>query len=198
MVRRYGAKLDATRNPTSPLVLAGEGFTVSGSVTLCDISGNCATFRSPNFMIDKTPPTVTMSVSPDILWPPDHGNVAVTIKVTVNDNLALPLQPIASLTAASSEPDLAPETGNFPGDVNGHDSSSRPVVLTPGAFAFDTGSIKSGNSTTTILLRAERAGSGPGRVYTIAGTVLDAAGNPTPFTRTVTVPHDQSSAKPQP
>jgi hypothetical protein len=192
------SKLDATRNPTSPLVLADEGFTVSGSVTVCDIAGNCATFRSPNFMIDKTPPNVTVSVSPDILWPPDHRNVAVTIKVTVNDNLALPLQPVASLTAASSEPDLAPETGNFPGDVNGQDGFSRPVVLAPGTFAFDTGSIKSGNSTTTILLRAERAGSGPGRVYTIAGTVLDAAGNPTRFTRTVTVPPDQSSARPQP
>jgi len=60
--------------------------------------------------------------------------------------------------------------------------------------AVDTGSINSGNSTTTILLRAERAGSGPGRVYTIAGTPLDAAGNPTPFATTVTVPRDQSSA----
>jgi hypothetical protein len=132
------------------------------------------------------------------LWPPDHANVAVTIKVTVNDNFSLPGQPITSLTAASSEPDLAPDSGNFPGDINGQDGFTSPVVLVPGAFAFDTGSIHSGNSTTTILLRAERSGAGPGRVYTIAGTVLDAAGNPTPFTTTVTVPRSQSSAGPQP
>jgi alpha-tubulin suppressor-like RCC1 family protein len=53
--------LDAARNPTSPLVLSAEGIAVSGSVTLCDIAGNCATFTSSSFKIDKTAPSIAIT-----------------------------------------------------------------------------------------------------------------------------------------
>ena len=43
-----------------------------------------------------------------------------------------------------------------------------------------------------VLLRAERAGDGVGRVYTITLTCTDAAGNVTVKTATVLVPHDQA------
>jgi hypothetical protein len=42
-----------------------------------------------------------------------------------------------------------------------------------------------------VLLRAERAGNGVGRLYTITLTCTDAAGNVTVKTATVLVPHDQ-------
>ena len=42
-----------------------------------------------------------------------------------------------------------------------------------------------------VLLRAERAGGGVGRLYTITVTCTDAAGNVTVKTATVLVPHDQ-------
>ena len=41
-----------------------------------------------------------------------------------------------------------------------------------------------------VLLRAERAGNGPGRIYTITIRATDAAGNTNTATVQVTVPHD--------
>jgi hypothetical protein len=43
----------------------------------------------------------------------------------------------------------------------------------------------------TVQLRAERDGSGEGRIYTITATAIDNAGNDTPATATCTVPHDR-------
>jgi len=43
-----------------------------------------------------------------------------------------------------------------------------------------------------IYLRAERSGTGTGRIYTLTYTATDAAGNSSfPASTTVTVPHDQ-------
>jgi hypothetical protein len=43
----------------------------------------------------------------------------------------------------------------------------------------------------TVRVRADRAGRGHGRVYTVAATVTDKAGNVTVSTGQCTVPHDQ-------
>ena len=43
----------------------------------------------------------------------------------------------------------------------------------------------------TFNLRAERSGTGQGRVYTITYQVTDACGNSTLASATVTVPHDK-------
>ena len=91
----------AATNPTSPLVLTAEGTAVSGSVTLCDIAGNCATFQSVSVKIDKTAPQATVTASPDLFWPPNKSLFQVQLNVTASDNLALTVQPIASLTVAS-------------------------------------------------------------------------------------------------
>jgi hypothetical protein len=48
-------------NPASPLVLTAEGSAVSGSITTTDRAGNSATFTSPAFKIDKTPPMVSVT-----------------------------------------------------------------------------------------------------------------------------------------
>ena len=46
----------------------------------------------------------------------------------------------------------------------------------------------------TVQLRADRDGSGDGRVYTIFADVTDDDGNTTPVACRVQVPHDQSGA----
>jgi hypothetical protein len=53
--------LASTIPAVSPLVVAAEGSVVSGSVTATDRAGNGATFASPAFKIDKTPPTVSVT-----------------------------------------------------------------------------------------------------------------------------------------
>jgi hypothetical protein len=45
----------------------------------------------------------------------------------------------------------------------------------------------------SVQLRADRNGSGDGRVYTITFRVRDAVGNTSTLTRQVTVPHDQGN-----
>ena len=46
-----------------------------------------------------------------------------------------------------------------------------------------------------VLLRAERSGSGSGRVYTIQVSCTDALGNVAMGTVDVIVPHDQGNKK---
>jgi len=47
------------------------------------------------------------------------------------------------------------------------------------------------NASGTISLRAERSGTGPGRVYSITYQATDIAGNSTTASATVTVPHNK-------
>jgi hypothetical protein len=52
-------------------------------------------------------------------------------------------------------------------------------------------SLEFGTSDDEILLRAERSGTGSGRMYTIAYAATDASGNTASALAYVTVPHDQ-------
>jgi hypothetical protein len=159
--------LNNTTNPPNPLVVGAEGFAITGSVTLCDIAENCATFWSPVVKIDKTAPQTAASATPDRLWPPDRHQVPVLIRVTASDNLELPSQPVSALTI----------TSNALGSV--------PLVVQPGAFVLSGGT--SGSSETTVQLIAEGGPRGQTRIYTITGTVKDGAGRSTPFSVAVPV-----------
>jgi uncharacterized protein len=46
---------------------------------------------------------------------------------------------------------------------------------------------------THILLRAERSGTGSGRIYTLTWEAMDACGNTTQFSTTVSVPFSMSN-----
>jgi len=116
---------------------------------------------------DLTAPIISsVSASPNTLWAPNHKMVPVTITTVASDNCGgVPVCSIAS--ASSNEPDNGLGDGNTTGDV----------VVT---------------GANTLLLRAERAGVGSGRVYTIGMSCTDAAGNRSLVSyTTVTVPHDQ-------
>jgi hypothetical protein len=75
-------------------------------------------------------------------------------------------------SATSSEPDDAPgnNDGATTGDIQGADIGTPDVAL---------------------LLRSERGGKGPGRVYTLTYRAQDRSGNTTSGSATVTVPQDQ-------
>lgn len=112
--------------------------------------------------LDGTPPTLDVTVTPNLLWPPNHKYV--TVKATVNvtdDRDPNPTWELVSVT--SNEPDNGLDDGDTPNDI---------VIV----------------NDTTFKLRAERSGTGTGRVYTITYQATDAYGNSTMTSVTVTVP----------
>lgn len=112
---------------------------------------------------DTTPPVIrSVSATPNTLWSPNHRMTPVSISANVTDNCSAATWSVTSI--ASDEP------------VNGTgDGDTEPDWATAGAHG--------------VTLRAERAGSGDGRVYTITITARDAAGNSAAATTTVSVPH---------
>jgi hypothetical protein len=114
---------------------------------------------------DEIAPTFEeVSVSPDLLFPPNHKYVDVTATVLVSDNFD-PSPTITLVSVTSNEPDDAPgaEDGNTQNDI---------VIVDD--FNFQ--------------LRAERSDVGTGRIYTITYMVTDACGNSTTQSVTVSVP----------
>jgi hypothetical protein len=114
---------------------------------------------------DEIAPTFDeLSVTPEMLWPPNHKYVDVTATVTVSDNFD-PNPTITLVGVTSNEPDNAPgpEDGNTTNDI---------VIV----------------DDFTFKLRAERSDVGTGRIYTITYMVTDACGNSTTQSVEVTVP----------
>ncbi len=119
---------------------------------------------------DTTPPSIcSVSASPNTLWPPNHKMVDVTVTAAAEDICdAAPVCRIVDVT--SNEP--------IDGLGDGH---TEPDWEITGAA--------------TVKLRAERAGVGTGRVYTIHVECTDASGNTATATVDVTVPHDKGEGK---
>jgi predicted extracellular nuclease len=116
------------------------------------------------FCTDGTAPELSVSLSPNVLWPPKHRQRVVRATVTATDDLD-PDVSIELVSAVSDEPDDAP---------GGGDGHTRNDVIVLSDFLFK--------------LRAERAGNGDGRVYTITYRATDECGNETEAGATVSVP----------
>lgn len=130
-----------------------------------DDSGNTGTDTVTVTVVDTTPPEVTVSVSPDSLWPPNHKYVQVEATVTAQD-AGDPSPTITFILVTSSEPDNGKGDGNTVIDI---------VIIDDYTFEF----------------RAERSGNGEGRVYTITYQATDASGNSAQASATVIVNHNQ-------
>lgn len=154
----------ATGSPPAPTVLSTEGANQFVSGTCQDLAGNSASAAVSGINIDQTPPAVACSVNPNVLWPPDNKLVTVNVSVTMTDTLSGPAG-FTLLSVTSNEPDSGQ------GDING--------------FVTGTPSVSG-------QLRAQRLGSGNGRIYTLTYSGLDRAGNPATCTTTVSVPHDEA------
>jgi hypothetical protein len=130
-----------------------------------DEAGNMGTANVTITVVDTTPPTITATVMPGTLWPPNHKYVEVKTNVTAVD-LGDPEPTITLMSVTSNEPDNAKGDGNTVDDI---------VIVND--FTFN--------------LRSERAGSGSGRIYTITYKATDASGNYGIGTVTIEVPHNQ-------
>lgn len=118
---------------------------------------------------DTTSPEATASASPDALWPANHKLVDIVCTVIATDLCdAEPVVTLISISSSESDNGFGMGDGNTSNDV---------VVDAEG----------------NIQLRAERAGKGDGRIYTLTYSVEDASGNSTTVTTTVEVPHDSGS-----
>ena len=113
--------------------------------------------------VSNPPPTVSgAGVDRPVLWPPNHRMVDVAVRYDVADNCDA--APSCSLAVTSNEP------------VNGTGDGDRA----PDWAIVDAHRVQ---------LRAERAGSGNGRVYTIAIACTDSAGHVGRAQTAVSVPH---------
>jgi len=115
--------------------------------------------------VDTTPPTLVVVPSPAVLWPPNQQLVPVMIAISASDDSGPTTVVLLSVT--SSEPDNGPGDGNSTGDIQGADIGM-----------FDD----------ALLLRAERAGGGPDRVYVATYQATDRAGNTATTTASIRVP----------
>jgi len=145
--------------------------TTTVTFTATDASGNSSSGTTKVTVVDTTPPTISVTVSPDTLWPANHKMVDITATVTVNDICdANPQIVLRSIT--SDEPDDASGVGD-------------------GETKDDIQGAVPGTSDYRFKLRAERDGRYDGRVYTITYQVTDASGNSAMTSATVLVPHDR-------
>jgi HYR domain len=137
--------------------------------TATDASGNVATCATSVTVRDTTPPSLTLTADPSVLWPANHRLVPVRIRWQVSDACDPAAATVRLVSVTSSEPDDAPGggDGSTTGDIRGAEFG------TPDAL---------------ILLRAERDAGSPGRTYTITYTAIDASGNTTSRLAVVTVP----------
>lgn len=132
-------------------------------LTASALDGQAASCTSYVEVVDTTPPTVAMAVTPALLWPPNHRLLPVGLVAEGRDVCDGPLP--VSCEATSSEPD---------DDVG--DGATGPDVFWEGP---------------QLWLRAERVGGGAGRVYTVTCAARDASGNVGKGSGQVIVPQDQ-------
>ncbi len=137
--------------------------------TAIDADGNTSSCEATVTVVDTTPPEISVSLDQTVLWPANHKMVEINATVEVTD--ICDTNPTFVLTSiTSSEPD----------DANGNGDGNTIDDIQGADF---------GTADTSFMLRAERAGGGEGRVYTITYTGIDSSNNMTDAVVEVFVPH---------
>lgn len=150
---------------------SGSEFQVGTTDVTCTATDSAGQTADCTFHVtveDKEPPTIASSVAVPMLWPPNHTLTNVGLSATATDN--------------------CPGAISFSVAVFGDEDDELPVG--DGNFSPDAKNVAIG----TLRLRAERVGSGDGRVYLIVITATDAAGNTKTACHTVVVPKSPSQA----
>ena len=131
-------------------------------VAVANSSSNTAYCSTTVTVVDTIPPVIqSASASPNILWPPNHQMTTVAVNAVVTDNCGPATWKIIGVQ--SNESVIGPGAGNTATDWQILDNH-------------------------TVALRAERSGTGSGRIYTITIQAEDVVGNLSTGMVTVTVP----------
>ena len=143
--------------------------------TATDDSGNSASCTTTVTVVDTTTPTITTSGKQKVLWPANHKYQTVSISdcvASVKDicDAGVGIKSIEITSVSSDEPE------EVTGDGDGNTMAD--IVI---------------KDSQTVDLRAEREGTGNGRVYTINYEVTDISGNTATGFCQVWVPHDQGA-----
>jgi hypothetical protein len=139
--------------------------------TATDASGNVSTDEQMVVVVDTTPPELAMSVSPNSIWPPNHKMVTIVASIEVSD-----------ICDAEPEVTLVSVVSNEPANGNG-DGNTEP----------DIDGAEIGTDDREFRVRAERAGPGNGRIYTVTYGAEDDSDNTTPARDYIRVDHDQGN-----
>jgi alpha-tubulin suppressor-like RCC1 family protein len=79
------------------------------NLTITDIFCNTSSCQSTITVVDNIPPTITVSVSPTTLWPPNNQMKTITATVTVDDNCG---DVTYVLTSITSNEDITNDVAN--------------------------------------------------------------------------------------
>jgi hypothetical protein len=150
--------------PVGCAPVSGSLFAPGATTVTCNAIDNAGNPASASFTVtvrDTTAPTIgNVTPSTSSMWPANHKMIAVSIAASATDAVSGAACRITSAT--SNEPDNGQGDGDTANDV---------VITGP----------------LTVNLRSERSGNGSGRIYTIAVTCTDAAGNSATGSTTVSV-----------
>jgi hypothetical protein len=142
-------------NPAGQATLTTSAFSLGAHSLTASYEGDEASAPSTSPVLslavrDTTPPAITgVSVTPLVLGPPNHQMIDIAVPYQATD---LSGTPVCSVSVGSNEP----INGTGDGDTS------------PDWLVVDLHHVQ---------LRSERAGTGTGRIYTIAISCSDASGN---------------------
>jgi len=129
-------------------------------LTVTDPGGLSATATTHVTVRSTASPSLLVTLSPNDLWSPNHKLVQITATIEIGDSCgASPAVTLVSIT--SNERDNGDGDGDQPDDIQ----------------AVGGGPIPFGTDVRSFWLRAERSGSGSGRVYTVTYMARNASGS---------------------
>lgn len=127
-----------------------------------DTDGKFKRLSFPMQLIDKTPPSISLTLAPASIWPPNGKQVKVTANVSTKDDYDP--NPVVKLESVTANEPL----------------SAEDVVA------------RIGEDARSFSVAARRGGQAKeGRVYTVTYSATDASGNKAIASAIVTVPHDR-------
>jgi len=164
-----GVAFDDPGSPTPTGRFPAGTTTVELQVSL---SGSSARDTVLVTVTDTAPPTLSLSVEPGLLWPPNHQMVPVRVTAVSTD-----------ACAAAPSIQLISVTGDDPGGTGS------------GPHADDIAAAAIGTADFDLSLRAERGGGTAGRTYTLTYEARDATGNAVRSSVGVLVPASMGHAQ---